>query len=166
MIKSIEWTEAGVVILDQRFLPLDEVYQTCADYRDVAEAIRSMRIRGAPAIGIAAAMGVALGMTKAGSSPSEDLDATFETICSTLASTRVTAANLSWALARMRAVFVSFRPRSIETLRQALVAEALAIQAMDLHANQSIGHFGQQLVPLSFSLQYLRSQIHAGTLAT
>src|SRR5213594_3075986 len=93
MVKTIEWTEEGVRMVDQRRLPAEEVYVTCRDYREVADAIRSMVIRGAPAIGVAAAMGIALGVLR-----SSDR---FETICDTLARTRPTAVNLFWAIDRM-----------------------------------------------------------------
>src|SRR5579885_617110 len=93
MIETIQWTEAGVVMIDQRRLPREQVFVTCRTYREVAEAIRSMVIRGAPAIGVAAAMGVALGAREG---------ADFEEVCATLAATRPTAVNLFWAIGRMR----------------------------------------------------------------
>src|SRR5262249_21195479 len=93
MVETIQWTDAGVVMIDQRRLPREEVFVTCRTYQEVAEAIRSMTIRGAPAIGVAAAMGVALGARDG---------ADFETVCNTLAATRPTAVNLFWAIDRMR----------------------------------------------------------------
>jgi methylthioribose-1-phosphate isomerase len=93
MVETIRWTDAGVVMIDQTRLPREQVFVTCRTYREVAEAIRSMVIRGAPAIGVAAAMGVALGAQE---------DADFETVCETLAQTRPTAVNLFWAIDRMR----------------------------------------------------------------
>src|SRR5712671_7478647 len=93
MVETIEWTAEGVVMIDQRLLPRQEVFVTCRTYQEVAEAIKTMVIRGAPAIGVAAAMGVALGVQE---------DADFETVCSTLAQTRPTAVNLFWAIDRMR----------------------------------------------------------------
>src|SRR5438552_13408124 len=102
MVETIQWTDSGVVMIDQTKLPHDEVYLTCTNYREVAEAIRSMVIRGAPAIGVAAAMGVALGMQTA--TPAE-----FDEICATLAATRPTAVNLFWALDRMRRRFEEAR---------------------------------------------------------
>src|ERR1700744_3600687 len=95
MVETIEWTDAGVVMIDQRRLPREQVFVTCRTYEDVAEAIRNMTIRGAPAIGVAAAMGVALGASAG---------ADFERVCSTLAATRPTAVNLFWAIDRMRRV--------------------------------------------------------------
>src|ERR1022692_4437950 len=102
MVETIEWTPAGVVMIDQTRLPLHEEYVTCRTYEDVAVAIRNMVIRGAPAIGVAAAMGVALGVAHADGG---DLDAQVEQICDTLARTRPTAVNLFWALDRMRKLY-------------------------------------------------------------
>src|SRR5205823_6020460 len=99
MVETIQWTEAGVVMIDQTRLPLEETYVTCRTYEEVATAIRDMIIRGAPAIGVAAAMGVALGVLRAGAS---DLDGQFAVICDTLAGTRPTAVNLFWAIDRMK----------------------------------------------------------------
>src|SRR6266849_6624772 len=99
MIETIQWTDAGVVMIDQTRLPHEEVYVTCTDHLQVAEAIRSMVIRGAPAIGVAAAMGIALGMRQAESASQ------FDEICETIRRTRPTAVNLFWAIERMRRVF-------------------------------------------------------------
>src|ERR1035438_731366 len=99
MIETIQWTDSGVVMIDQTRLPREETYVTCTDYKQVADAIRSMVIRGAPAIGVAAAMGIALGMQQAESA------AEFDQICDTLARTRPTAVNLFWAIERMRRLY-------------------------------------------------------------
>src|ERR1700751_3743361 len=106
--QPIEWTDKGVVMLDQRRLPAEEISYTYTDYREVASAIREMVIRGAPAIGVAAAMGVALGMAKAGH---DHLNSEFEHICDTLARTRPTAVNLFWAIDRMRKLYQSLQGR-------------------------------------------------------
>ena len=98
MVETIQWTEAGVVMIDQTRLPLHEEYVTCHTYQQMATAIRDMIIRGAPAIGVAAAMGVALGVLQ--DNPG-DLDAHVEKVCATLAATRPTAVNLFWAIDRM-----------------------------------------------------------------
>jgi len=107
MFKTIEWTEDGVRMIDQTRLPSEEVYRTCRDYREVAECIRAMVIRGAPAIGVAAAMGIALGVKKSVASNVPALRAEFETIAETIWNTRPTAANLFWAVKRMRGIFES-----------------------------------------------------------
>ena len=160
MVKTIEWTPGGVVMIDQRKLPREEVYVTCKTYQEVAEAIRSMVIRGAPAIGVAAAMGVALGMQTA---PAQDLNAAMETICSTLAATRPTAVNLFWAIERMKRVYRAERERGLEAVRAALVREALAIYLEDIAINQQIGRVGAELVPGS---KTVLTHCNAGALAT
>ena len=91
MIRTIEWTDSGVVMLDQRLLPAEEIYNTYTDHAGVAEAIRSMVIRGAPAIGIAAAMGIALGIKNANPRSVSEMDALFERICTDIRATRPTA---------------------------------------------------------------------------
>src|ERR1700687_6468398 len=100
--QPIRWTDAGVVILDQRRLPAEEISYTYTDYRDVAKAIREMVIRGAPAIGVAAAMGVALGVLHSPATSVEALRAEFTGIWDTLLKTRPTAVDLFWALERMK----------------------------------------------------------------
>src|SRR3954453_2209499 len=96
MVETIQWTPDGVVMIDQTRLPRQEQYVTCRDYREVAQAIKDMVIRGAPAIGVAAAMGVALGVQEG---------ADFEMVCDTLARTRPTAVNLFWAIDRMKRLY-------------------------------------------------------------
>src|SRR5579872_6516852 len=103
--KTIEWTRQGVRMIDQTRLPGEEIYQTYTDYRDVAEAIRSLVIRGAPAIGVAAAMGIALGIKHSGAKNASELRADFEQIAECLGKTRPTAVNLFWAIKRMRTAF-------------------------------------------------------------
>jgi methylthioribose-1-phosphate isomerase len=108
MIETIQWIDGAVVMIDQTRLPLEEKYVTCHSYQEVAGAIRDMIIRGAPAIGVAAAMGVALGVLEA---PETGLGARFEEICATLAATRPTAVNLFWAIDRMKRVYASVAGR-------------------------------------------------------
>src|SRR5580700_10654102 len=100
MVETIQWTDEGVVMIDQTRLPREQVFVTCRTYLEMADAIRSMVIRGAPAIGVAAAMGVALGVAEG---------ADFEVVCSTLAATRPTAVNLFWAIDRMRRLRASLQ---------------------------------------------------------
>src|SRR6266516_4574618 len=115
MVETIQWTDDGVVMIDQTRLPREEVYVTCRTYLEVADAIRSMVIRGAPAIGVAAAMGVALGVMHADAG---DLDAQFQNICDTLARTRPTAVNLFWAIDRMTRVYLEGRKLPLPELRE------------------------------------------------
>ena len=160
MVETIEWTPAGVVMIDQRRLPLHEEYVTCRTYQDVADAIRTMVIRGAPAIGVAAAMGVALGVEQAGGA---DLDAQFERICDTLARTRPTAVNLFWAIDRMRKLYGSLHGRPLDEIRARLKAEAQQIRLEDIAINQAIGRHGANLVPDG---KTVLTHCNAGALAT
>ncbi len=121
MVETIQWTSGGVVMIDQTRLPREEIYVTCTTYEEVAEAILSMVIRGAPAIGVAAAMGIALGVAQANGN---DLDGQFEKVCDTLARTRPTAVNLFWAIDRMKRIFAESRGLPLSQLRQRLIAEA------------------------------------------
>src|SRR5579872_6140457 len=157
MVETIQWTDAGVVMIDQTKLPREEVYVTCRDYKDVAEAIRSMVIRGAPAIGVAAAMGVALGMQTA------TTDEEFATICSTLAATRPTAVNLFWAIDRMKRVYREMRGHPVEDVRRRLEAEAQQVRLEDIAINESIGRNGAELVP---DQKTVLTHCNAGALAT
>jgi len=147
-------------MIDQTRLPLDEEYVTCRTFEDVAAAIRKMVIRGAPAIGVAAAMGVALGVLHA---DERDLDAQVERICETLAQTRPTAVNLFWALDRMRKLYQSLRGRPIAEIRAVLAAEAQQIRLEDIAINQAIGRHGAELVPDG---KTVLTHCNAGALAT
>src|SRR5882724_10666673 len=160
MVETIQWTDQGVVMIDQTRLPREEAYITCTTYEEVAEAIRAMVIRGAPAIGVAAAMGVALGVAQASGS---ELDAHFEKICDTLARTRPTAVNLFWAIDRMRRVFAESRGLPLPQLRQRLIAEAQQIRLEDIAINQAIGRHGAPLVPDG---KTVLTHCNAGALAT
>jgi methylthioribose-1-phosphate isomerase len=157
MIETIQWTSAGVVMIDQTRLPREETYVTCTTYREVADAIRTMVIRGAPAIGVAAAMGIALGMCNAGS------DAEFEEICATLAATRPTAVNLFWAIDRMRRRYQELRGTPLPELRQKLIEEAQRIRLDDIAINECIGRNGADLVPDN---KTVLTHCNAGALAT
>lgn len=149
MVETIQWTDAGVVMIDQRRLPREEIFVTCRTYEEVAEAIRNMTIRGAPAIGVAAAMGVALG-ARAG--------ADFETVCSTVAATRPTAVNLFWAIERMRRVHANSNGNAAR-----LVEEAKQIRLEDIAICEAIGRNGAGLVPDG---KTVLTHCNAGALAT
>src|SRR5581483_12010013 len=157
MIETIQWTDAGVVMIDQTRLPREETYVTCTTYQQVAEAIRSMVIRGAPAIGVAAAMGIALGMEQA-----QSVDE-FEQICQTIARTRPTAVNLFWAIERMRRVFADVAGRLLAEIRETLSAEAQQIRREDLAINECIGKNGAPLIPDG---KTVLTHCNAGALAT
>jgi methylthioribose-1-phosphate isomerase len=163
MFETIEWKESAVVMLDQRLLPAQEIYQTYRDYTGVAEAIRTMVIRGAPAIGVAAAMGIALGMNGAEAPDAEAMDREFDRICGTMAATRPTAVNLFWAIARMKGVYRANRAEGVQAVRRALVSEAQRVKDEDISANRELGRLGQELIP-----DHARVLTHcnAGALAT
>jgi len=159
-IKTIEWKNDRVVMLDQRLLPHREVYRVCRDYQQVAAAIRDMVIRGAPAIGVAAAMGVALGALKA---PQKTFDREFERILSSLAKTRPTAVNLFWALQRMRQIYSEKRSQGVDVVKRALKEEAQKIYQQDIAANKQLGKFGASLLR---NTKKIMTHCNAGALAT
>src|ERR1700722_19213709 len=123
MVETVEWTDAGVVMIDQTRLPREQSFVTCRTYLEVADAIRTMVIRGAPAIGVAAAMGVALGVRE---------DADFETVCATLAATRPTAVNLFWAIDRMRRLKESLAGDTRVATVHRMIDEARQIRLEDI----------------------------------
>jgi methylthioribose-1-phosphate isomerase len=154
MVETIEWTDAGVVMIDQTRLPREQVFVTCRSYVEVAVAIRSMVIRGAPAIGVAAAMGVALGVQE---------DADFDRVCETLASTRPTAVNLFWAIDRMRALWASLKGGSRGELVRRMIEEAKNIRLEDIAICRAMGKHGAALVPDG---KTVLTHCNAGALAT
>jgi len=162
MVPTVEWKDGEVVLIDQRRLPAELVMLRCRDHRQVAAAIKDMAIRGAPAIGVAAALGIALGV-RGTAAEGAALRAEFDGICRDLASTRPTAVNLFWAIERMRRRFAAEQGRGAEPLRQALLDEALALQAEDLEACQRMGDIGAELIP---PRARLLTHCNAGALAT
>ena len=159
-VRTIEWRNGSVVMIDQRLLPTREVYRVYRDHREVARAIKDMVIRGAPAIGVAAAMGIALGMRTA---RGRDLGAVFERLCRTFAATRPTAVNLFWAIERMRGVFEACRDRPLGEVRTRLEVEARAIHDEDVAANRRMGAYGAPLIPEGGTVL---THCNAGALAT
>ncbi len=160
MIRPVEWRNGAVVLLDQRLLPAKEVYRVYRDYREVARAIKEMVVRGAPAIGVTAAMGIALGMQTA---QPRELARSFERICKRMAATRPTAVNLFWAIDRMKRAFESARDRGPEVVREILLQEALAIHDEDIANNRAMGAFGAPLLPKRGTVL---THCNAGALAT
>jgi methylthioribose-1-phosphate isomerase len=163
--QPIAWTDRGVVMLDQRKLPAEEISYTYTDYREVAKAIREMVIRGAPAIGVAAAMGVALGVQKSTAKTIEVLKEEFAVISETLAKTRPTAVDLFWALERMKARFAELTRSNVDLagIRQALIKEAQAVHAEKKTTDEAMGQFGAEFMPLEGQVM---TQCNAGALAT
>lgn len=162
MVNTIEWTDAGVVMIDQRKLPAEETFITCRDYREVADAIRTMVIRGAPAIGCAAAMGFAIGVLRA---DDKNIDAEVDEICDVLAGTRPTAVNLFWAIERMRLLYQEQRDAGagLAAIRECLIAEAERVLREDIASNQALGRHGASLLPEGGTVM---THCNAGALAT
>jgi methylthioribose-1-phosphate isomerase len=156
--ETIEWSGNTVVMIDQTRLPRETIYVTCRTYVEVADAIRNMIIRGAPAIGVAAAMGVALGALQ-----SENLDEDMPKICDELGRTRPTAVNLFWAIERMKRVYATVRHLDIEDIRVRLIREAQNIREEDIAINRAIGKHGAALVPDG---KTVLTHCNAGALAT
>jgi methylthioribose-1-phosphate isomerase len=161
MLPTIEWRDDRVIMIDQRKLPGEEVYVECRDFEDVAEAIEKMVIRGAPAIGVAAAFGVALGFSRV--ERSKDSRAEFSRISARLRRTRPTARNLFWALERMKAAHEENQGLSLDELKKRLIAEALDIEREDVEINRQIGQFGAALIKYGDSIL---THCNAGGLAT
>lgn len=159
-VKTIEWKNDRVIMIDQRLLPGREIYRVCRDYREVAAAIRSMVIRGAPAIGVAAAMGVALGALKAST---RHFDRELTQIIDVLGKTRPTAVNLFWALERMRGVYRGLHGSEIAVIKRKLKEEALKIYREDIAANQRLGMNG---VAVMRKAKRIMTHCNAGALAT
>src|ERR1700756_4849768 len=163
MIKTLEWTSQGVRFIDQTRLPTEEAYVTCATYPEVATAIRDMIVRGAPAIGVAAAMGIALGVKHSSAPDVASLRTEFGQICRTMGETRPTAVNLFWAIRRMQQKFERIRIRPVAQIRQELIEESQRMHAEDIAANQAMGRHGATLMPSSGGVL---THCNAGALAT
>jgi len=163
MIHTLEWTDSGVRFIDQTKLPIEETYVTCKTYEQVADAIRNMVVRGAPAIGVAAAMGIALGVQNSKAESVGELKREFDQICDVIGKTRPTGVNLFWAIRRMRDKFESLRVRPLPQIKQALIEEAQRMHAEDIAANQAMGRHGATLMPASGGVL---THCNAGALAT
>jgi methylthioribose-1-phosphate isomerase len=165
MIKTVEWTDEGVRMLDQRLLPTEEKYLTLRSYDEVADAIKKMVVRGAPAIGVSAAMGLALGAKQSVGTSVADLEYDFDYMCEVMASTRPTAVNLFWAIERMRACFRRAKAETtdVEEAKRQLVLEAQAIFKDDIEANRNLGRFGGELLTDGSTVL---THCNAGALAT
>ena len=163
MIQTLEWTDSGVRFLDQTKLPTEETYVTCKTYQQVVDAIRNMIVRGAPAIGVAAAMGIALGVQNSKAEDVNDLKKDFDQICEAIRQTRPTAVNLFWAIRRMAEEFERVRVRPIRQIKQALIDEAQRMHAEDIAANKAMGRHGATLMPATGGVL---THCNAGALAT
>jgi methylthioribose-1-phosphate isomerase len=163
VIQTLEWTDQGIRFLDQTKLPTVETYVTCTTYQQVAEVIRNMVVRGAPAIGVAAAMGIALGANNSRAETVADLKKDFDQICQVMGQTRPTAVNLFWAIRRMQEKFVTLRICPVPQIKQALIEESRRMHAEDIAANQAMGRHGATLMPATGSVL---THCNAGALAT
>jgi methylthioribose-1-phosphate isomerase len=157
---TVEWQNGAVVMLDQRRLPTREVYRTYRDYRGVARAIKDMVVRGAPAIGVAAAMGIALGARQL---KKIEQGEEFERLCQVFAATRPTAVNLFWAIDRMKAVYERVRRQGRAVVCARLEREALKVHDEDIAVNRRMGRYGATLIPQGATVM---THCNAGALAT
>jgi methylthioribose-1-phosphate isomerase len=166
VVETLKWTDDAVLLIDQTKLPTEEIWVACKTYQEVATGIREMIVRGAPAIGVAAAMGVALGARDLATTDPAEFRRQFEEICSLLAATRPTAVNLFWAIRRMKALYerLSSQPgQQIGAIKAALVAEAQEIYREDIAVNRLMGANGAGLLPQKGGVL---THCNAGALAT
>jgi methylthioribose-1-phosphate isomerase len=163
MFKTIEWRKNSVVMIDQRVLPTEERYLTYKNYTGVAKAIRDMVVRGAPAIGVAAAMGIALGASKIKERDRRGFKRQFKKICKAMAETRPTAVNLFWAIERMKSVVSNNSRLNIKELKEKLVEEAVTIYSEDIDVNVRMGRNGRRFIKDGASVL---THCNAGALAT
>jgi methylthioribose-1-phosphate isomerase len=163
MIKTLEWTDAGVRFIDQTKLPTEETYVTCKTYEEVADAIRTMVVRGAPAIGVAAGMGIALGVSHSKAQTYPELQTDFEEISRVIGSTRPTAVNLFWAIRRMQQKLDALSREPVSRIKHEVIKEAQRMLVEDIAANEAMGRHGAVLLPASGSIL---THCNAGALAT
>jgi methylthioribose-1-phosphate isomerase len=163
MIQTLEWTDQGVRFIDQTKLPMEETYVTCKTHEQVAEVIRTMVVRGAPAIGVAAAMGIALAVKNSKAETVGDLKRDFNQACDVIGKTRPTAVNLFWAIRRMQEKLERILIRPLAQIKQTLIEEARRMHAEDIAANQAMGRYGAALMP---SEGGVLTHCNAGALAT
>jgi methylthioribose-1-phosphate isomerase len=165
MLPTIEWHDDAIVMIDQRKLPGAEIYVRCRSAQEVAKAIKTMIIRGAPAIGVAAAMGLALGVRKSGVTGTQKLAAEFYKMCEMMAATRPTAVNLFWAIERMKRTFAAAAEAgdSVDDIKRRLDEEARRIHDEDVASCRTMGTYGAVVVPDGARIL---THCNAGALAT
>jgi len=165
MLPTIEWKDDVIVMIDQRKLPASEIYVSCKTAQEVARAIKTMVIRGAPAIGVAAAMGIALGMRRSKATGTKQFATEFQKLCDLMAATRPTAVNLFWAIERMKRVFADAAQGgcSVDEIKQRLETDARRIHDEDVESCRTMGAFGAELVPQEARIL---THCNAGALAT
>jgi methylthioribose-1-phosphate isomerase len=163
MVPTVEWKDNLVRILDQSVLPEVVRFLDCTDYTEVAEAIRELKVRGAPAIGVTAALGIALGSKQYTQQDRDGFHRHMDEVCAVLSATRPTAVNLFWAVDRMKQVFTGPPPKSVEECQADLLNEALAILEEDVRVNQSLGKYGAAIIQDGDNIL---THCNAGALAT
>jgi len=165
MLPTIDWTDDAIVMIDQRKLPVEEVYVRCRTAPEVAKAIKTMVVRGAPAIGVAAAMGLALGVRQSKATGTQKLASEFARYCDLMAGTRPTAVNLFWAIDRMKRAFASGveAGEGVDELKARLVKEARSIHDEDVASCRQLGGHGATVVPQTARIL---THCNAGALAT
>ena len=165
MIPTLAWTPQGVRFIDQTRLPIEESYVLATTYEQVADAIVTMVVRGAPAIGVSAAYGVALGALRTQATTAAVFAPEFDRICARLAGTRPTAVNLFWAIDRMKRVFAELLAAGtpLDQIKEKILAEANAMYAEDIAACKAMGAFGGALLPQEGGVL---THCNAGALAT
>jgi methylthioribose-1-phosphate isomerase len=165
VLPTIEWKDDAIVMIDQRKLPASEIYVSCKTAQEVARAIKTMVIRGAPAIGVAAAMGIALGMRRSKATGTKQFATEFQKLCDLMAATRPTAVNLFWAIEQVKRVFAEAAQGggSVDEIKQRLEAEARRIHDADVASCRAMGAFGADLVPQDARIL---THCNAGALAT
>ncbi|WP_066639364.1 S-methyl-5-thioribose-1-phosphate isomerase [Desulfolucanica intricata] len=162
-MESMRWENGVLMLLDQTRLPGEVYYKPCRDYREVAEAIKTLRVRGAPAIGAAAAYGMVLGALSANYESIEKYLDDVEKVGRVLKSTRPTAVNLAWAVDRMLITLRNAGIRDFKKLNNILLEEANKIYREDIDSNRKMGQYGQELIPKGASIL---THCNAGALAT
>lgn len=163
MIKTLVWEKERVILLDQTRLPVEKAYIICEEYTDVAAAIKTMVVRGAPAIGVAAAMGIALGSLRIKAGSYGRFKEQFDSICQVFAKTRPTAVNLFWAIDRMNRLVTANHDKGVRELQSLLVAEACSMGEEDVRINRQIGRVGSELLSDGDTIL---THCNAGALAT
>jgi methylthioribose-1-phosphate isomerase len=163
MVKAIEWMHAKVIILDQSKLPLEVTFVDCIDYHMVADCIRTMKIRGAPAIGIAAAMGISLGAREIKAGNFKEFIKALEPIFHEMLSTRPTAVNIRWAVERMKTFLAERKDESVDRLKELLIEESKRILEEDTEVNKAIGKWGAEFIKDGSTIL---THCNAGALAT
>lgn len=163
MFRTVEWNEGVVRLIDQTKLPLEEVYVDCLDYKSVADAIRNMVVRGAPAIGVTAALGITLGIGQIKTDNFDEFWHEMEIICEVFAKTRPTAVNLFWAIKRMKQIALENKEKEVGLLKKILEEEAVKIARDDVENNKLIGRFGKELIKDGSTIL---THCNAGALAT